>query len=272
MTVTRIEPKSKLSLFEWKEILEFRDLLYYLALRDIQLRYKQTALGIVWVILQPLVPAIIFAVLFGNFAKLPSNGQPYILLVFSGMIPWNIFSNSLNRSGGSLVSNANLLSKVYFPRILVPVACLGSVVVDAFVSLGVMAILMMFFQIAPGWHLLAAPLFLAASFIMALGASLIVSSLSVYYRDFAFIIPFVLQVWNYLSPVAYSSELIPEKWRWLYGLNPCAGFIEGFRWSVLGSSALTTEMLFSLGIATLALLIFGAIIFRQIERGFADIV
>lgn len=272
MTVTRIEPKSKLSLFEWKEILEFRDLLYYLALRDIQLRYKQTALGIVWVILQPLVPAIIFAVLFGNFAKLPSNGQPYILLVFTGMIPWNIFSNALGRSGGSLVGSANLLSKVYFPRILVPIASLGSVLVDAIVSLGVMAILMVLFQIAPGWHLLAAPLFLGASFVMALGASLIVSSLSVYYRDFALIIPFVLQAWNYLSPVAYSSELIPEKWRWLYALNPTVGFIEGFRWSVLGSSPLSLEMLLSLGIAILAFVILGAIVFRNVERGFADIV
>ncbi len=272
MTVTRIEPKSKLSLFEWREILEFRDLLYFLSLRDIQLRYKQTALGIVWVILQPLVPAIIFAVLFGNFARLPSNGQPYLLLVLCGQIPWNIFNSSLGRAGGSLVGNANLLSKVYFPRILVPVASLGSVVVDALVSLGVLAILLLVFQIAPGWHLLAAPLFLGASFIMALGTSLVVSSLSVYYRDFSFVVPFVLQAWNYISPVAYSSELIPDKWRWLYILNPCVGFIEGFRWAVLGSSAFSSDMLVSLAVASTTVLVLGTLIFRNIERGFADIV
>jgi lipopolysaccharide transport system permease protein len=271
MTVTRIEPKSKLSIFEWKEILEFRDLLYFLALRDIQLRYKQTALGIVWVILQPLVPAVIFAVLFGNFAKLPSNGQPYLLLVFCGLIPWSIFSSSLGRAGGSLVGNSNLLSKVYFPRIIVPIASLGSVVVDALVSLGVLVVLLIVFQIPPGWHLLAAPLFLAAAFVIGLGASLIASSLSVYYRDFSFIVPFALQAWNYVSPVAYSAELIPEKWRWLYGLNPAAGFIEGFRWSILGSSALSNEMIFSMCVSCVAVLMAGFVVFRRIERGFADI-
>jgi lipopolysaccharide transport system permease protein len=272
MTVTRIEPKKKLSLFEWKEILEYRDLLYFLALRDIQLRYKQTALGILWVVLQPLVPAIIFAILFGNFAKLPSNGQPYLLLVFSALIPWNLFSSSLGRAGGSLVGNANLLSKVYFPRVIVPMASLGSVIVDAMVSLGVLAVLMVIFQVAPGWHLLAAPLFLGAAFVIGLGASLIVSSLNVYYRDFSFLIPFALQAWNYISPVAYSAELIPEKWRWLYGLNPAAGFIEGFRWSILGSSALNNEMIISMCVACIALIVIGFSVFRRVERGFADIV
>ncbi len=272
MTITRIEPKKKLSLFEWKEIMEFRDLLYFLALRDIQLRYKQTALGIVWIILQPLVPAIIFSILFGNFAKLPSNGQPYMLLVFSGMIPWNIFSASLGRSGGSLVGSANLLSKVYFPRVLVPIASMGSVVIDALVGLGVLAVLMVAFQIAPTWQLLAFPLFLGIAFLMALGASLLVASLSVYYRDFAFVVPFALQAWNYLSPVAYSSELIPEKWRWLYALNPCAGLIEGFRWSVLGTSALDQTMIISMSAGCVLFLLVGFLVFRKIERGFADIV
>lgn len=272
MIVTRIEPKTKLSLFEWKEILEFRDLLYFLALRDVVLRYKQTALGIIWVILQPLVPAVIFAVLFGNFAKLPSNGQPYLLLVFCGLVPWNIFNSALGRAGGSLVASSNLLSKVYFPRIIVPIASLGSVIIDAMVSLGVLAVLLVIFQFPLTWHILAAPLFLGASFVLALGMSLIVSSLNVYYRDFSFMIPFALQAWNYLSPVAYSSELIPEKWRWLYALNPTVGFIEGFRWSVLGSSALNTEMLISTSIASVLFLVLGALIFRNIERGFADIV
>jgi lipopolysaccharide transport system permease protein len=272
MTVTRIEPKSKLSLFEWREILEFKDLLYFLSLRDIQLRYKQTALGIVWVILQPLIPAIIFAVLFGNFTKLPSNGVPYILLVFCGMIPWNIFNSILGRAGGSLVANANLLAKVFFPRIIIPMASIGSVVLDALVSLGVLAIFLLIFQVPLTWNILAAPVFLAIAFITGFGVSLIVTSLNVYFRDFGFLIPFALQIWNYASPVVYSSELIPEKWRWLYALNPIVGLIEGFRWSVLGSSPLNVEMLCStLTFAVLSVL-GGAIIFKKVERGFVDIV
>lgn len=272
MNVTRIEPKKKISLFEWKEIMEYRDLLYFLSLRDIQLRYKQTALGVVWVILQPLVPAIIFAVLFGNFAKLPSNGQPYLLLVFCALIPWNIFSNSLGRAGGSLVGNSNLLSKVYFPRIIVPTASLGSVVIDSLVSMGVLIPLMIFFRVPLTWNLLAAPVFLLMCFMISLGVSLIVASVSVYYRDFSFIVPFAIQIWNYVSPVAYSSELIPQRWLWLYSLNPLAGIIEGFRWSILGSSALSPEMVISSSLSAVGLLITGTLVFRKIERGFADII
>lgn len=252
--------------------MEYRDLLYYLGLRDIQLRYKQTALGVLWVILQPLVPAIIFAVLFGNFAKLPSNGQPYLLLVFCALIPWNIFSNSLGRAGGSLVASSNLLSKVYFPRILVPAASLGSVIIDSLVSIGVLIPLMIYFKVPFTWHLLAAPVFFALGFIISLGVSLIVASVSVYYRDFSFIVPFAIQIWNYVTPVAYSSELIPQKWLWLYALNPLAGIIEGFRWSILGSSALSLEMLISSSVSAAGLLIIGTLVFRKIERGFADII
>ena len=272
MKIDRIEPQKSISLFEWKEIRDFRDLLYFLALRDIQLRYKQTALGVLWVILQPLIPAVIFSILFGNFAKLPSNGQPYLLLVFCALIPWNIFSNSLQRAGGSLVANSNLLSKVYFPRILVPVASLGSVLIDALVSIVVLIPLLIYFQIPITWHLMAAPIFLFMGFLISLGVSLTVASVSVYYRDFSFIVPFVIQIWNYVSPVAYSSDLIPEKWRWLYGLNPLAGIIEGFRWSILGSSAITIEMIVSTSVTTILMLILGALIFRKIERGFADII
>jgi lipopolysaccharide transport system permease protein len=272
MNVTRIEPKKRMSLFEWKEIMEYRDLLYFLSLRDIQLRYKQTALGVVWVILQPLVPAIIFAVLFGNFAKLPSNGQPYLLLVFCALMPWNIFSNSLGRAGGSLVASSNLLSKVYFPRILVPAASLGSVAIDSLVSIGVLIPLMIYFKVPVSWHLLAAPVFFAMCFLISFGVSLIVASVSVYYRDFSFIVPFVVQIWNYVTPVAYSADLIPQKWLWLYALNPLAGIIEGFRWSILGSSALNMEMLISSAISAVGLLIIGTLVFRKIERGFADII
>lgn len=272
MSVTRIQPRRRFSFFEWKEIVEYRDLLYYLSLRDIKLRYKQTSLGVVWVILQPLVPAIIFAVLFGNFARLPSNGQPYLLMVFTGLIPWSLFSNTIGRAGGSLVGNAGLLSKIYFPRLIIPLASMGSVVVDGLVSLAVLAILLALFGFGLGWHLLAAPFFLLAAFLMGLGLTLIVASLNVYHRDFGYAVPFALQAWNYLTPIVYSSALIPERWQFLYSLNPTVGLIEGFRWSVLGGVPITFTMMASMLTGLVASLVIGMAVFLRIERGFADIV
>ena len=272
MTITRIKPRRSLSFFEWREIFDYRDLLYYLSLRDIKLRYKQTTLGVVWVILQPLVPAIIFAVLFGNFARLPSNGQPYLLMVFTGLIPWSLFSNTIGRGGGSLVANAGLLSKIYFPRLILPIAAIGSVVVDGLVSICVLVVLMALFGIGLGWHLLAAPFFLLAAFLMGTGLTLIVASLNVYYRDFGYAVPFVIQAWNYMTPIVYSSDLIPGKWRFLYSLNPVVGLVEGFRWSVLGGTPITTTMLISMMVGLVASLLVGMAVFQRIERGFADIV
>jgi lipopolysaccharide transport system permease protein len=272
MSVTRIQPRRRFSFFEWKEIFEYRDLLYYLSLRDIKLRYKQTSLGIVWVILQPLVPAIIFAVLFGNFARLPSNGQPYLLMVFTGLIPWSLFSNTIGRAGGSLVGNAGLLSKIYFPRLIIPLAAMGSVLVDGLVSLTVLVVLLALFGIGLGWHLLVAPLFLFVAFLMGLGCTLTVASLNVYYRDFGYVVPFLLQAWNYMTPVVYSSSLIPDKWLFLYSLNPTVGLIEGFRWSVLGGVPMTGTMMVSMLCGLVASLLIGMAVFQRIERGFADIV
>lgn len=272
MKVTRIQPKRRLSFFEWKELAEYRDFLYFLSLRDIKLRYKQTSLGIVWVVLQPLVPAVIFAVIFGNFGRLPSNDQPYLLMVFTGLIPWSLFSNTIGRAGGSLVASANLLSKIYFPRLIIPLASMGSVVVDGFVSLIVLVVLAALFSIAPGWHLLAAPLFLLAAFLMGMGVTLLVASLNVYRRDFGYVIPFALQALNYMSPIVYSSTLIPKKWLFLYSLNPVVGLIEGFRWSVLGGAPASTTMLMSMVIGVSTSLVMGMIIFQKIEHGFADIV
>jgi lipopolysaccharide transport system permease protein len=272
MTITRIEPKRRLSLFEWKELVQYRDLLYYLSLREIKLRYKQTSLGIIWVVLQPLVPAIIFAVLFGNFARMPSNGQPYLMMVFTGLIPWTLFSASIGRAGGSLVGNSNLLSKIYFPRVIIPLAAMSSVVVDTLVSLSVLMVLMAVFGIALGWHLLAAPFFLAASLLMGTGVTLVVASLNVYYRDIGYAVPFALQLWNYLTPVIYSSELIPPHWRVLYSLNPTVGLIEGFRWAILGGHPITFTMFASMLIGLIASLAAGVAIFQKIERGFADII
>ena len=272
MSFTRIHPRRRLSFFEWKEVFEYRDLLYYLSLRDIQVRYKQTRLGVVWVILQPLVPAVIFAVLFGYFARLPSNGHPYLLMVFTGLIPWSLFSNTIGRAGSSLVGNANLLSKIYFPRLIIPLASMGSVVVDCLVGLVVLVVLLALFGVGTGWHMLAAPFFLLVAFLMGFGLTLIVASLNVYHRDFGYIVPFFLQAWNYITPIVYSSSLIPAKWLFLYSLNPSVGIIEGFRWSVLGGVPITSTMFLSMVTGLLSSLFIGMIVFQRIERGFADIV
>ncbi len=271
-SVTRIQPKRPLSWFEWKEVSEYRDLLYYLSMREIKLRYKQTSLGIIWVILQPLVPAVIFAVLFGNFGRLPSNGQPYLLLVFTGLISWGLLSNSVSRGSGSLVANSNLLSKIYFPRVIIPLAAMSSVIIDCLVGLLALAVLMMLFGVRPGMHLLAAPFFLSASLLMGLGLTLLSASLNVYSRDIGNVVPFVLQAWNYMTPVVYSSSLIPKKWMFLYSLNPTVGLIEGFRWSILGGEGATPLMLTSMVVAIALSFSAGLIIFQKIERGFADIV
>jgi len=272
MTITRIGPKKKLSLLEWKELAQYKDLLYFLSLREVKLRYKQTSLGVIWVILQPLVPAIIFAVLFGNFARLPSNGQPYLLMVFTGLIPWTLFSASVGRGSGSLVANSNLLSKIYFPRLIIPLAAISSVLIDTLVSLLMLAILMAIFGISIGVNILAAPLFLACALVMGVGVTLLVASLNVYYRDIGFAVPFVLQLWNYLTPVIYSSELIPANLRTVYELNPTVGLVEGFRWSVLGGKTLSPLMLASMVAGVIVSLLTGMNVFKKIERGFADIV
>jgi lipopolysaccharide transport system permease protein len=270
--LTLIRPKRRISPLEWKEILDYRDLLYYLSMREIKLRYKQTSLGIVWVVLQPLVPAIIFAVLFGNFGRLPSNGQPYLLLVFTGMVSWGLLSNSVSRGSGSLVGNANLLSKIYFPRIIVPLAALSSVLVDSLVGVAALAVLALLFGIQPGVHLLAAPFFLAASLVMGFGLTLLSASLNVYSRDIGNVVPFALQAWNYMTPVVYSSSLIPKQWMFLYSLNPTVGLVEGFRWSVLGGEAVSPLMLTSMTIGLVIACFAGLAVFQKIERGFADIV
>ena len=270
--VTIIRPNRKISFFEWKELAQYRDLLFHLSLRDIKIRYKQTNLGVAWVILQPLVPAIIFAVLFGNFGRLPSNGQPYLLMVFTGLISWGFLSNSVGRGSGSLVTNSNLLSKIYFPRIIIPIATVSSVVVDGLVGIAAMLTLTTAFGVKPGLHNLAAPFFLIAALLMGLGIMLLAASLNVYKRDIGYAIPFALQAWNYMTPVVYSSSLIPEKWLFIYSLNPTVGLVEGFRWSILGGVPATPLMLTSMTVGTTVSLIAGMAVFKNIERGFADII
>lgn len=255
-----------------RELWEFRDLLTILAMRDVKLRYKQTALGVIWVILQPLITALIFAIVFGGFARLPSDGKPYILFVFAGLLPWQFFSSCITRGGGSLVGSASMISKVYFPRLLVPLASNGAVLIDFIVAFFVMVVLMFFYHIAPTWNLVSLPFFILITFIAAMGVSFWVSSLNVYYRDFMFALPFVIQAWTFASPVAYAMSIVPEQWRWLFSLNPAVGFIEGFRWALLGSSSLNIEMVTISTISSLFLFFSGLFYFLRVERGFADII
>lgn len=255
-----------------REIWDYRDLLLILADRDVKLRYKQTLLGVAWVILQPLATAIIFTVVFGNFARLPSDGLPYILFVFAGLLPWNLFSASLSRAGGSLVGSASLISKVYFPRVLVPLASVGAILIDFAVAFVVLIILMAFYRIAPSARMLTIPVFLLLALLTAMGVSLLISALSVYYRDFLFALPFLIQFWTYASPVAYAMSIVPEQWRWIFSLNPAVAFIEGFRWALLGSNGLTWEMIVISTLSSIVFFIGGLVVFRRIERGFADVI
>ena len=241
-----------------------------LAGRDVKLRYKQTSLGVTWVILQPLVAALIFSVMFGRFAKLPSDGHPYLVFVFSGVLMWNYFAAVLQRAGNSLITDQRLITKVYFPRLAIPLASTFSALIDLAVAMVVMAVFMGIYGIAPTWHLLAFPGFVILAAITATGVSLWLSALNVKYRDFAHATPFMLQVWMFASPVAYGTSIVPEKWRAIYSLNPAVAFIEGARWSILGDSSLTGEMVIIAASIGVTLFIAGAFFFRRVERGFAD--
>ena len=268
----RIQPAGGWAALELRPLWEFRDLLYILALRDVKLRYKQTALGVIWVILQPLVASLIFAVIFGRFAALPSSGIPYLPFVFAGMLPWNLFAGALQRAGNSLISDSRLISKVYFPRMVIPVASSAAVLVDFAVSLLVMVALLIAYQIPLTLNLLFLPALLILTLLISVGVSLIFSALNVYYRDFMYALPFLIQVWMYASPVVYAADLIPASARGLYALNPMVGVIDGFRWSLLGAGEFPA---LSLGISlviSVIVFIVGALIFQRVEQNFADVV
>jgi lipopolysaccharide transport system permease protein len=264
-----IEPNARV--VEWLELWRYRDLFRILAERDIRLRYRQTALGIVWVVLQPLVASLIFAAIFGLFAKLPSDGAPYLLFVFAAMLPWNLFSGGVQRAGNSLIADRDLIAKIYFPRPIIPIASVAAVLVDFVVALLVMLALILLYRTSVDWSLLAVlPLTLLA-IALTLGVSLFLSALNVYYRDFSYALPFILQVWMYASPIVYASTLIPSQWQVLYGLNPMVGLIDGFRWAFLGGTWPGTALLES-AIVTAVALVAGATVFKRVERAFADVI
>lgn len=270
--VFRIRPTKGWVALNIRELWQYRDLLWILVERDIKVVYKQTALGMTWVALQPLIAAIILAVIFGRVAKLPSDGAPYLLFVFCGLTAWNYFSHATQRSSNSLVRNAQLVSKVYFPRMLIPLSHTFAALVDFGVMLIMLFVFMAIYRVPPTFRLAAIPGFLFLTAMASTGVALWFSALSVRYRDCNYALPFFLQIWMYTSPVVYPTSMVSPRWQTLFALNPVVGCIEGFRWAVLGRSALNPTI-FWLSVATSLLALgSGAFFFRRIERTFADII
>jgi lipopolysaccharide transport system permease protein len=269
--VIRIEPSNRLTL-GFKELWDYRELLYFLVWRDVKVRYKQTAIGAVWAILQPLLTMVIFTVVFGHFANIPSDGLPYPIFAYAGLIPWTYFAKSLNESTSSVVGSANLITKVYFPRLLLPVSATLSGLIDFGVSFVFLLGMMIWYDIVPNWGVLALPFFLILALLTALSVSLWLSVINVRYRDVGQAIPFLIQIWLFASPVAYPVSLVPEKWRLLYGLNPVTGIIEGFRWALLGNAMPDTVPIAISIVMVVALLFGGIMFFRRMEETFADVV
>lgn len=259
--------------YYWRDLWRYRELFYFLAWRDVLVRYKQTELGVAWALVQPLLTMIVFSIIFGVIARLPAGGAPYPILVFSALLPWQLFASSLTAAGNSLVGNANLLSKVYFPRLVVPGSAIVVSLIDFLVSFVILLGLMLWYQQVPGWRMLTLPIFVLLVCAAALGAGLWLAALTVRYRDFRFVVPFVVQLGLFVSPVGFSSDLIPERWRLVYSLNPLVGAIDGFRWAILGGDAPPNLLGFSLSAATvLTLFTSGIWYFRKTERTFADVI
>lgn len=257
---------------DFAEMIHFRWVFFMLMLRDIKLRYKQTVLGVAWVILQPLLTALLFTVLFGKMMKLPSEGHPYILFAFCALVPWLIFSQALQRANLSLINDSRLITKVYFPRIFIPLSATFGVVLDLIIALAMLLILMVSYRCPVSPNIIFLPGFIALLFIFSSGINLIFSPLSVYYRDFKHIVPFLLQLWMYASPLVYSTQMIPEKYRTIYCLNPMVGIIDAFRWACLGQSDFPLHSVLISAISSVVLIVLGTVVFRKVEHQFADII
>jgi lipopolysaccharide transport system permease protein len=267
-----IEPGRGLIDLDLGAIWQRRELLYFLVWRDVKVRYKQTAIGAAWAVLSPLLTVLIFAVVFGRLAKIPSDGLPYIVFAFAGFLPWTYFAQAFSRSSASLVGNAHLITKVYFPRLMIPLAAVTTPGVDFGLSMLSLLGLMVWYRITPTWALLALPGFLVLAAVIALGVGLWLAPINVRYRDVSHTVPFLVQVWMYCSPVVYPLTLVPESWRLVYSLNPMVGVIEGFRWSLLGTAAPDLHAIALSAIVGLTILLGGLVFFRRMERSFADVI
>lgn len=258
----------------WKDLWRYRELFLFLSWRDILVRYKQTVIGIAWSVIRPLLTMVVFTIVFGKLAKLPSDGGvPYPIMVYAAMLPWQLFAISFSESSNSLIGNAQLISKVYFPRLIIPTSPVIVALVDFLISFGLLVVLMLWYQFVPSWKIVFLPLLLFLALATALGVGLFFCALNVKYRDFRYIVPFVVQFGMYISPVGFSSAIVPEKWRFLYSLNPMVGVIDGFRWAILGTDVplYWPGFLLSIGL-TMGILFCGIRYFRKTERVFADVI
>jgi lipopolysaccharide transport system permease protein len=272
LPVVEIRPSKGWVALNLRDLWEYRGLLYFLTWRDVKVRYKQTALGAAWAVIQPLLTMVVFSVVFGGLAKVPSDGIPYPVFAYCALLPWNFFAGALDRAGNSLVGSSNLITKIYFPRLVIPMSAVLAGLLDFAISFVVLIALMLYYGIAPTRAIFLLPLFLLLAVITALAVGLWLSALNVQYRDVRYTIPFLVQVWMYASPVAYSSTLVPERWRALYGLNPMAGVIDGFRWALLGRGDPPGALLAVSVVITALLLLGGLLYFRRMEQTFADVV
>lgn len=257
----------------WKDLWRYRELFYFLAWRDILVRYKQTVIGIAWALIRPFLTMVVFTIVFGRLANLPSDGAPYPILVFAAMLPWQFFANALSECSNSLISNANLISKVYFPRLVVPASAVIVSFVDFLISGIILLGLMAWYDFVPSWRIVTLPLFVAIAFAAAMGSGLWLAALNVQYRDFRYIVPFIVQFGLYISPVGFSSSIVPEEWRLLYSLNPMVGVIDGFRWAILGGESRLFLPGFALSLSLVGVIfVTGILYFRKMERTFADVI
>ena len=269
---TRIEPSQGFISLRLRELWDYNELLYFLAWRDIKVRYKQTILGAAWAIITPFFTMLIFSLFFGRLAKIPSDGIPYPIFSYVALVPWTFFANGLSQSSNSLVGSANLIKKVYFPRLVIPISSVISGAVDFVLSFAVLIAMMFFYGICPTSHILWMPFLLLLALITALGGGLWLSAINVQYRDVRYAVPFLVQAWMFATPIAYPSSLLPEPWRTVYGLNPMVGVVEGFRWALLGAKTAPGPMMVVSTLAALVLLVSGAYYFRRMEKTFADVV
>lgn len=268
----RIQPSRGFVSLKLGELWEYRELLYFLVWRDIKVRYKQTFLGVAWAIIQPLMTMVVFSIFFGHLGKMSSDGLPYPIFSFAALVPWTLFSNGLIQATNSLVSSSGLIKKVYFPRLIIPIATVLASVVDFFIAFLILLVLMLIYGIVPTVNVLWLPLFVVLTLVASLSVSLWLSALNVKYRDVKYIIPFLAQIWLFATPIAYSSSILPAQWRAVYGINPMVGVVEGFRWALLGTNTQPGWMVIVSAVAAILMLISGAYYFRRMEKSFADVV
>lgn len=270
--VLRILPSHGWTRLNLAELWANRELLYFLVWRDLKVRYKQTLLGVAWAVIQPMFTMLVFSLFFGKLAKVPSDGSPYEVWCFAALVPWNFFAQGLVQSADSLVGSANLLRKIYFPRLVIPISSVLGGCVDFCIAFGVLLILMLQFGVTPTTKVIFLPPLLLLALVTSLGVGLWLSALNVRFRDVRYAVPFLVQIWMFATPIAYSSSLLPEPWRTVYGLNPMAGVVEGFRWALLGTQNTPGRMMIASAVVAVLMLVFGAYYFRRMERTFSDTV